>query len=157
MPRSVATLIGCILAALSLGFNIVRYPVVWEMAGPVGPSESADTSASAREEPSEPAPPPNPVGPIAATPSPEPIHAIVADEGPSAEASAEDDALADDDAGMHRLLAPVIPIGAAPGNAAGGAVLRRLPPVEQGLPQNRPGIDSAYAGSIPVYPTTGIE
>lgn len=47
MPRIAATVLSFVLIAFSIGFNMVRYPVVWEMVGP--PSGSALS-----EDPSQP-------------------------------------------------------------------------------------------------------
>ena len=53
MPRSAAAILGLTLVAFSIGFNTVRYPMVWEMIGPARASEKdlffrATTAGSTR-------------------------------------------------------------------------------------------------------------
>ena len=63
MTRTAATMIGFVLAALSIALNVMRYPVVWEMAGPAGANETAQPSAASSPEKPEslsPARPPEP-------------------------------------------------------------------------------------------------
>ena len=55
---------GLVLVASSIGFNTVRYPVVWEMVGPARANESAQPAAASQPEKPEspttqpPVPPP---------------------------------------------------------------------------------------------------
>ena len=42
MPRSATTILGFVLVAFSIGFNTIRYPVVWEMVNPARANETAE-------------------------------------------------------------------------------------------------------------------
>ena len=46
MPRSAATIFGLALVAFSIGFNTVRYPIVWDMVGPASERERAVVGAT---------------------------------------------------------------------------------------------------------------
>ena len=50
MPKSAATIFGLALVAVSIGFNIWRYPIVWRMSGPTAPS-TAQTAAAPPQRP----------------------------------------------------------------------------------------------------------
>jgi hypothetical protein len=161
MPRSAATLLGLVLVALSIGFNTVRYPVVWEMVGPARASESAQPAAAKPEQPESPAPPQQPpsppVKPIEVKPVAEAAEKIKAGGAASTEAKTEDDAASAEPV-ARKPLVPVAPMisSNAPGSGAG---MRRLPPVESVDSNAAVSRDTAAVlnGSIPVYPTTGIE
>ena len=81
MPRSATTILGLALVAFSIGFNTVRYPIVWEMVSPARASEKVKPSAPSPPEepasrpsapPQRPAPPPRKAEPIAVKPAPKP-------------------------------------------------------------------------------------
>ncbi len=185
MPRSAATILGLALVAFSIGFNTARYPIVWEMVSPTRASEKAQPSApSPPEQPASrpPAPPQRPAPPrkaepIAVKPAPKPPapkppapkvakKSVVDDSRPTGAGPASGRAVANDKAAPakakpQKRLVPVtqVTLANAPANeATGAAVIRRLPPVEptdSSSANRQPAIFSG--GSIPVYPTTGIE
>jgi hypothetical protein len=160
------------LVAFSIGFNTVRYPVVWEMVNPARASESVQPAAASQPEKPEsptPAPPPsNPAKPIAVQPAPEATDKTVIGNAQSAESNSAsgDAATASEEAAaaereVRKPLVPVTPVSAPNAlrnEAAGGAGIRRLPPVARANanPVNRDPT-RPFDGSIPVYPTTGIE
>ncbi len=45
MLRTAATLLGFAVVAFSIGFNTIRYPLVWEMTGPAQTKEAAQPVA----------------------------------------------------------------------------------------------------------------
>jgi hypothetical protein len=169
MPRSAATLLGLMLVACSIGFNTVRYPVVWEMVSPVQANQPLQPAAAPQPEKPEgptaaqPEPPPAPSSkPIEVKPTAEFAQQIVVEHPASNKAkSANGDAEAAEQQG-RKALVPVIPVSSSSGvpgsEAAGGVGIRRLPPVEQ-TGSNLANRDPArsFDNSIPVYPTTGIE
>ena len=165
MPRSAATILGLVLVASSIGFNSVRYPVVWEMIGPARANESTQPAAASQAEKPDspttqpPAPPPGqPAKPIEMKPASEAAEQRAVQNGVAAKvvlAGGNDAAAAEP--GVRKPLIPVTPVSMA-GRPADAAAIRRLPPVEQSgtNPVSAQGGDLS-AGSIPVYPTTGIE
>ena len=54
MPKTAATMTGLLLAACSIGFNTVRYPIVSEMVGPA--LASAPSADRRRRQPEAPSP-----------------------------------------------------------------------------------------------------
>ena len=165
MPRSAATILGLMLVAFSIGFNTVRYPVVWEMVSPARTSESAQPAAASRPaEPENPAPatpPSHTAKPIEVQPAPEVTGKIVIGNSQSAEAGPTSSDAATAELETRKPLVPVMPVSspnALGDEAAGGAGIRRLPPVERAdsnSANHHPTV--SVDGSIPVYPTTGIE
>ena len=146
MLRTAATLLGLAVVALSIGFNTMRYPLVWEMAGSARTSEAAQSVAAVpSERPENPVPgqPPQLVpapsaGRLEVKPIPEATDRIAVDKSSGAEANAlPDPHLADEAAtAVPDTQKPLVPVVAASLSAAsrGGMVLspgvRRLPPVE---------------------------
>ena len=51
MPRPAATILGLVLVASSIGFNIWRYPIVWRMAGPMAAPAAATPAATPKATP----------------------------------------------------------------------------------------------------------
>jgi hypothetical protein len=169
------------LVAFSIGFNTVRYPMVWEMIGPARASEKELSSALPR--PAEPAsrppaspprkaPPPRPAEPIAVKPAPVVARKPKAEKPrppaakpESGKAAADKKPAASDNVAStapqpQKPLVPVtqVRLASAPANGTAiGTVIRRLPPVESADSNaiNRAALPAG--GSIPVYPTTGIE
>ena len=189
MPRSAATIFGLALAAISIGFNTVRYPLVWEMIGPARAGEKAvlSSASSAPAEPAShsptpppraappprPAPPPRKAEPIAVKPAPVVAQKSVAKKPQPAAASPKNgEAAAGQKPAANKQVAAVPPkpqkqlvpvtqvsLSNAPADAATvDTVIRRLPPVEP-TDANAPSrsIPPTPDGSIPIYPTTGIE
>ena len=159
MPRSAATILGLALVALSIGFNTVRYPAVWEMIGPARASEKTLSSASSpaaeaashppaplprAEPPPRPAPPPRKAEPIAVKPAPVVAAKSVAQKPQPAAASPEAGHAADKKPAASKQVAAAPPkpqkqlvpvtqvsLPNAPADAAAiGTVIRRLPPVD---------------------------
>jgi hypothetical protein len=167
MPRSVATLLGIALAAFSIGFNTVRYPMVWEMVGPAaragGSAESAIASQSAQpERPAThpPMPPPQkpakPIEVVSTAATGKAVDSVRPAEtkptvaaGPAAAETV-----------ARKPLVPVTPVmlAIAGDKKPGGEAIRRLPPVDRPGPNVIGGAQAwSPGGPIPVYPTTGIE
>jgi hypothetical protein len=166
MPRSAATILQLALVAFSIGFNTVRYPVVWEMLSAAGSGASGQPTAAQQQQQQEPpasvqeASPP--ARPIEAPPAAQVADRRGAEQSPPAAAAcpnANQRAADQPDAG--RPLVPVTRISAqsAPeSGAADAAVIRRLPPVEQAnLNSVNPQRGGLPSDTIPIYPTTGIE
>jgi hypothetical protein len=154
MPRSAATIIQLTLVAFSIGFNTVRYPVVWEMLSADGSGGSGQPVSVPQPQPQEP-----PASVQEVSPPARPIEVPPAAQIADRRAGEQSPPAAQQDAG--RPLVPVtrISLQNGPGSgAADGAVIRRLPPVEQtntnSVSPQRGGLSS---DTIPVYPTTGIE
>jgi len=188
MPRSAATIFGLALAAISIGFNTVRYPLVWEMIGPAragekvlssAPSALAEPASHPPTPPPRAAPPPRPAlpprkaEPIAVKPAPVVAQKSVAKKpqpaapGPESGQAAADKKpaaspkVAAAEPKPQKRLVPVTQVSRsnAPADTATvGTVIRRLPPVEPVDPNATNGNAAPTPdGSIPVYPTTGIE
>lgn len=172
MPRTAATILGLLLVALSIGFNTVRYPEVWEMVNPIRASETPPSAAASMpEKPSSappqlavPSPPPKPIEvkppkPIEVKPTPAVAEkAAVEQPGVEQKKAAGNEPAADQE--VRKPLVPVttVPAGSPDSGVADGAGIRRLPPVDPNNANlaNRDPLQSAN-GSIPIYPTTGIE
>ncbi len=163
MPRTVAAMLGVALVAFSIGFNTVRYPIVWEMVNATEPSGRAEPSdmaaASQGSAVTSTMPLPAPVDP------PKPIETAAPPQvvGEAA-AGGTQELYAGNDEGVpvqreaQKALVPVVPVAlsmTASDNAAGVGI-RRLPPVTQGY-ANPANVAQSLGGSIPIYPTTGIE
>jgi hypothetical protein len=162
MTRTAAIMIGFVLAALSIALNVVRYPVVWEMAGPAGANETAQPSAASPPEKPEslsPARPPEPA-PAAKTEArlmPDAAEASAVDKPAGYADSTADASPASSGAETRRPLVPVVRANSsvapqAPAEIAAG--VSRLPAVD------RAGFDRAGGGALagpnPAYPSTGI-
>ena len=138
MPRSAATILGLVLVASSIGFNSVRYPVVWEMIGPLSANQSTQPAAASQAEKPDspatqpPAPPPGqPAKPIEMKPAPEAADQRAVQNGVAgraAPAGGNDAAAAEP--GVRKPLIPVTPVSMT-GGPTDAAAIRRLPPVEQ--------------------------
>lgn len=189
MPRFAATMMGLVLVAFSIGFNTVRYPVVWEMVDPARASERAEPAAVTQPaEPESPAPtppvsaspPPEPAKPIEVAPTPEvkaasevavqPAEGVdkaVSEKGQATEGVASDgDGAAKSEEAVEAELAarkPLVPVTvmdtptASGDKAVGGAGISRLPPVDPNDSNLASRNLQLPGGSIPIYPTTGIE
>ena len=168
MPRSAATMLGLILVAASIGFNTVRYPVVWQMLSPANAAQPSPPKTSPPEEPEspaapahQPAPPSPPAVPMAIRHEPEVAEKVAVGNPAPAETKTATGINATV-VEARKPLVPVPPLGLhnAPGNeAAGVAGIRRLPPL---LTQTEPIVaarnpSESIDGSIPMYPSTGIE
>jgi cytoskeletal protein RodZ len=164
-------MLGLVLVAVSIGFNAVRYPVVWEMIGPAVTSESASHPVTLAQKSDNPpqqqpvVPTPPPIRPIEVKPAPEVGNKVVKESAAPASpmpASGAGTVAKSMEAGVpepeaKKSLVPVAPVGLsnATGNElAGGAGIRRLPPVD---PRVVAPTGQLSNGTIPVYPTTGIE
>ena len=164
MPKPAITLLGLMLAAVSIGWNTWRYPVVWQMVDSRTPSVSAGESAPAATEPSakstEPSAKPTepseksaskakaalPAAIASATPLPDVPKKIIPDR---AAATLE---VSPASAVGERQLRPISAIPSSGGDAA--AVLQRLPPVDPNEPPPSFDLRTADGGTI-VYPSTG--
>ena len=153
MPRPAAIILGLALVAFSIGFNTVQYPMVWEMVGPVQATESAQPETTPPQEKSENQPAARPAEPIEIMPAPEVGNQVViGDELPV------DAKPTSADRESRKPLVPVtlIRMSNASGNAVVGSEgIRRLPPVDANVAA--PHVGQFVDGTIPIYPTTGIE
>ncbi|MCE5303906.1 MAG: hypothetical protein LLF97_12475 [Planctomycetaceae bacterium] len=176
MPRSATTLLGLALVALSIVFNTVRYPAVWEMVAserlgetpPATPPKKPDSPNDRTSTPAKNSPVAT-VQPIEVQPT-EAIAKV--DAGQEATLSGNDGrAVAESstpgptdpppyDAGHLRLdrkpLVPITPVVSATDSTT-GSVVRRLPPVES-TPAGPFGQNAAALGNpAPWYPSTGLQ
>ncbi len=182
MPRSAAAMLGIALVAFSIGFNTVRYPVVWEMVAPTGTSEGSDptnmspSSPAVAETPAVPRSAVEPpkamattsgtvpifasakmgLSPLTTPPSPQLVEDAAADEtqGTSSE-NAEGAAGARE---VQKAMVPMVPVALSrlsSDNMAESGI-RRLPPVVPGY-VSPASVIQFPSDSIPIYPTTGIE
>jgi len=173
MPRTAATILGFLLVALSIGFNTVRYPEVWEMVNPNrvsgAPPETAapvpEKPASAPPQLAVPSPPPKPIEvkppkPIEVTPTPAVAEQAAVEQPGVEQKKAKGNEPATDPEGRKPLV-PVAQVNTAETpekGGADGAGIRRLPPVDpNGASLVNRGLQALEGGSIPIYPTTGIE
>jgi hypothetical protein len=162
MPRPAVALLGIALAAIAIGVNTVRYPMVWDRIGPAvagapAPSEEPPPLAVASERNEAVIPPPAPIAreksPQVNPPHPEVIQTAVNDrhaEKPASAANFE----------KRELLVPVTfppASNASETHPAQGEILERLPPIDAVFP-NPNSRDAAQVsnGSIPIYPSTGM-
>ncbi len=178
MPRIAAAAGVLTLIVFSIGFNIARYPTVWDMVDPMShlpqPAKSAPSIAMA--ESSADAQPEAAVQPTASwqpTPVPLPADAPLREVPSGARSSDEDppdDALgeteseqpdladvpASDKRSIWLVRSVVEPDASVPLDET--ARLCRLPPVDRTAAFASGGATPPAAdGSIPIYPTTGIE
>jgi hypothetical protein len=162
MSRTAATMLGFVLVALSIGFNTMRYPAVWEMAGPAQANESVQAAAVSPPEKTEslaPASSPSLTGQAESRPNPEPAERIAADRSTSAETNPPGNAASAVDAGSPsgtEPQRPLVPVTRQSGTELAGGV-RRLPPVDRvnSVRMDR-GAGSVFSGPIPAYPSTGM-
>jgi hypothetical protein len=170
MSRTAASTLGLILVALSIGFNTMRYPVVWEMAGPAQANEPAQTAAASPSEkaddvaqvrPPQPASQtePSPAGQAESKPNSDLVDRMAADRSASGETNAPSNAERDANAGSFdkpETQRPLVPVTSLGGTELAAGV-RRLPPVDR-VNSGRMGrsAGSISGGSFPVYPSTGI-
>ncbi|GEM_PF-2213245 len=96
MAKTTATIFGLVLAAVSIGVNITRYPIVWQMADPrlaAASTDSPASEASSGEQPASEARPeslPNPPSPAPPAEQYAAARPIAADEpGPPREEPAD--------------------------------------------------------------------
>lgn len=174
MPKAATIILGLVLVAVSIGFNTVRYPVVWEMIDPARASGLAQSAVASQPRQTaslptlpERAPPLQlePAKPIAMNLEAKVAGKNASDRKPSIEASRKvadtmtgDKAPAASGPESRKLLVPVTPASAVGNEAVGGAGIRRLPPVVKNEADAANGrLRLSFDGSIPVYPTTGIE
>ena len=164
MVKTMATIFGLVLAAVSIGLNTARFPIVWQMADPASASKRSAESppAASPEQPANPAPP---------VATPEATERFATDDPQpeeTAPTSEYDVSPADDLPAMEgrtaappvmeEPLAPVHFAGLSGGQRSGTVAreaVRRLPPVGRTGPI--PAGSWSNSGSIPVYPSTGIE
>jgi hypothetical protein len=186
MPKTAATITGLMLAACSIGFNTVRYPIVSEMVGPllasappgdvcdagvppaasgnaaVPPAATADAQTATKEEPLPSAPA------VLAEVKPVPDLATVVPDAipPVAERTDKPAAAKDDDAAAGSTVPekPLVPVsqaavlGSTPAGGELAGAVRRLPPVDPNQPPPPSGRNwQSAGGAVPVYPSTGIK
>jgi len=174
MPRSAATIIGLALVAVSIGFNIWRYPIVWRMISPVAapaaprapaaveashPSAAASAVQPIKLPPAQPQPAtPQPATPplmLATQGEPKPVRGPASDAAPAA---AERGLPAS--TSLEKPLVPVPRMAAVAkpiGTADAAAAVRRLPPVDPNVPTMSGSYASGRSDAIPIYPSTGIQ
>ncbi len=162
MPRAAATILGLTLIASSIGFNTVRWPIVWRMACPTEEQTRSDESVAS----SPPAPSEQPFKPAPTRSSEQalPTAAIPMKPVPDAEKTAATSAPRENPAStparQENPLTPVLQPRASAGSAdddrPDGAV-HRLPPVDRNEPPPPADDRSLSNGVHPIYPTTGIE
>jgi hypothetical protein len=179
MPKSAATILGLALAAVSIGFNAWRYPIVWPSASkstelaakdePAQPPAPAPVSAQVTESPRKPEPAaPSPTPPTQGAAEPAAASATVAIPSPPVKVDTPIEAKpaaaeqrVEVSAGDGKRLVPVPkrvmaakPIGAAEDASA----VRRLPAVDPNVPAPVAADASGATGrGIPIYPSTGIK
>lgn len=175
MAKTTATIIGLTLAAVSIGVNTSRFPVVWQMADPrlaskASEAEAADvdptldpelvaSNISSPSRPIEEDSTPQPIAPIANI---APIQDPVAQKGTDGDFVSKDDSDATDEWEDSPPVAeePLVPVNFAgvsrSGDQAGGrrAIVQRLPPIVQ---DGRATNFLNLGGPMPEYPSTGIK
>ena len=163
MPQSAATMLGLILVAASIGFNMTHWPAVGRTVAQVEAPTRPDEAVDAAPEPEAGNTTPSPDLPVPATVVPEaasndlqpardmreePVYASlpVAEEAPAVV--------------RERPLVPIPPLR----NPSMPMVMdisdhsvRRLPPVDDPRPAYLPGNDATVSNTIPIYPSTGVE
>ncbi len=164
MAKTMATIFGLVLVAVSIGLNTARYPIVWQMAEPALASKTSDESppTASPEQPATQAPhvatpeatdlfTKDDPQPEETTPAIEydvsPTDDLPVTEGPTAASPV-----------MEEPLTPVYFAGLSGGEGSGMVAreaVRRLPPVVWSDPIQAGSWSNS--GSIPVYPSTGIE
>jgi hypothetical protein len=183
MPKSAAIFFGVVLVAASIGFNIWRYPTVWQMTGTMMPS-----AVKMAEAPAAPRPTPAAVEPLQASGSASTISPIklppskpeyaatppLLMKGPDvpkpiADVKGKQTAAVKIESpppAPDRLEKPMAPVpkmagitSAVPpiGGLQGSDAVRRLPPVDPSEPTLVGTYPSRFSGSIPIYPSTGIQ
>lgn len=160
MPQSAATLLGLILVAASIGFNMSHWPVVGRMVAQV--EELAPVAEAVDALPTSETPAPvtasPPVMPNDVRPVPDVEKAvIVAKPTVLVNSSNETDVPV---ISRERPLVPIPPFRNAPLPVVADTfdpTIRRLPPVDEERPSSWAGHDASVGNSIPIYPSTGIE
>lgn len=149
MSRTAAATLGLTLIALSIGFNTVRYPAVWDMSGPAPASESAPAVAASPSKITE--------GPTPTLPQPAAFPPLADDRSAPAESASNVDSTAHaGSVDAPETRPPLVPVVSPRGNELAAGV-RRLPPVDRAYSDRTdrsPG--NIFSAPIPVYPRTGI-
>lgn len=186
MAKTTATIFGLVLAAVSIGVNTWRFPIVWQMADPQLASRATDSPAPEATVNEQPVPDAHPAAlpnmPVAipsmeqnSTSSSPPIappeyiapienlsdHETSAEgDLPAAEYEGPPDEWEDAPPIDEEPLVPVNFAGVSRGDDHANGdrlVVRRLPPVVQTGSPPINNIAGSFNGSMPVYPSTGIE
>lgn len=154
MPQSAAPMLGLILVAASIGFNMMHWPSVGRLVAQVEkPSPSAEAVDT---KPSPEKPSPATVAPAAAPKPVQPARDI--QEMPI---RADSPAKVEEPATVReKPLVPIPPIQKPTMPTAVDTLdnsVRRLPPVGEERPAFLRGNDTAAGAAIPIYPSTGVE
>jgi hypothetical protein len=147
MPKILPVIGALLTIAAAIGWNVVRYPVVWEMVGPAV-DFSPSASAAAPLVTSQPAQVEQENSALPSTPKTNPKLPVAAIEPPSPPVLAD----AKDDA-----PAPVEQEKRGAGWQPAPQDVRRLPPLDAEVP-SPPNFNTAEypLGAIPIYPQTGF-
>jgi hypothetical protein len=156
---------GLALVVVSIGFNTSHWPVVWQGVGSAMEPAASPADAAPRSValPQQPAAPPVQVGvkPVPdAEKTTETTPAPVQTSPPADAAPAVDENAAPPGTKPEMPLVPVPQIRTVAGssvNAGVTATIRRLPPVEPSASVPAVRNTASPSGSIPMYPSTGIE
>jgi hypothetical protein len=184
MPRSATIIFGLVAVAVSIGFNVWRYPIVWRMTGPTATPTvtapaatpaAANTPAVSKVEPpavaeSPPAahasPQEQPSKPTVDEPKPAtPPLMMAAKSEPKpvhvvpkeSAAAVAPPAAGHGPAALASIERPMVPVPkiAATTKPDVAAEVRRLPPVDPNMPRITRANEPG--GAIRIYPSTGIE
>jgi hypothetical protein len=166
MPKTLPALVAVAVIAFSIGFNVARYPIVWEMVGASGhlPDESSGANMAATPQPAK----TDEV--IASIPSDNPaLTPLIEGQTQSTVISISDQAtavkktgpeVAESSPGFVQLVAVPANLFKKTGwqNAEQYTGVQRLPPVyeEAPIPAGRYAAEYPQA-PVTIYPSTGVE
>ncbi len=163
MPKTLPAVVAAAIIAFSVGFNVARYPIVWEMAGPqarlTGESGGADSATAPQPAKSDEL--------IASIPGSNPDSALYA-VGQIKAAVLSDQARAGKTeavgAELPQQMTRLVPVpselfkGNGRQDAEKDSLVRRLPPIYEAAPIPAGRYTAEYPQSpVTIYPSTGIE
>ncbi|MGA2797528.1 MAG: hypothetical protein ABSE63_08130 [Thermoguttaceae bacterium] len=163
MPKTLPAIVAAAVIAFSIGFNIERYPIVWEMVGSSAHLAEESSGAEAATAPQ----PAKADEVIASIPGDNPALTPSAEtRGPATVFSDQAGAVKTEPAGAESspLFVPLAPVpgylfndnGLQDGGQYPG--VRRLPPVYEEAPIPAGRYAAEYPQSpVTIYPSTGVE
>ncbi|MEN6458446.1 MAG: hypothetical protein ABFC63_05905 [Thermoguttaceae bacterium] len=177
MPKAAATITGLVLAAGSIGFNTIRYPVVSDMVGttlaavPSGDSPQtaptalpapadlpADIAKSEKDSPVDVATGRSaaPIPKVDVKPVPDMAREIAEPTATVADPAEKPKVAANESVSLPNAEKPLVPVSAVSATSNGdlGGGVRRLPPIDRDRPA--PAVGWPTDGQMPIYPSTGI-
>ena len=163
MPKILPAFVALAVIAFSIGFNTVRYPIVWEMVGPSAhlPEESSSSESETAPQSTKPA------ESIASAPSENPLRTPSTENQSPGTLFSEQAVVVKAEPARAESSPPMTHLVPVPSNlfigngtqpAEQNPSVQRLPPVYQVAPMPAGRYAAEYPQSpITIYPSTGKE